>query len=230
MKRHRGAFTLIELLVVVAIIAILAAMLLPAMSQSRETARRTVCMNNERQAGLGMTMYVEDFNCFPPGSPALARWPSDGPGALWVSWSPDAWRGNGALFAGGIINDPTVFYCPSRYRAGVAATVNDPYGWYGVNASNYISSNYEYRATIGYPAPRIPNMVRDDSTTVYLTDAIALVDGVPGHRTGYVALTLGGSVHWYSDPNRQVGAIMGGWPGSYTPLWPSFEIVWTMME
>jgi len=62
----KNGFTLIELLVVVAIIAVLAAMLLPALSKSREMARRAVCMGNLKQIYMAMEMYAEDKGDFYP--------------------------------------------------------------------------------------------------------------------------------------------------------------------
>src|SRR5689334_18338275 len=64
--RRTFAFTLIETLVVIAIIAILAAILLPVFASAREMARRTVCMSNLRQIGLAEQMYKQDYGEFSP--------------------------------------------------------------------------------------------------------------------------------------------------------------------
>ncbi|HEY1489806.1 MAG TPA: prepilin-type N-terminal cleavage/methylation domain-containing protein, partial [Verrucomicrobiae bacterium] len=62
----KQGFTLIELLVVMAIIAVLAAMLLPALARAREKAHSTQCVGNLRQWGLAYRMYADDNNDFLP--------------------------------------------------------------------------------------------------------------------------------------------------------------------
>jgi prepilin-type N-terminal cleavage/methylation domain-containing protein len=82
-KTAPAGFTLIELLVVIAIIAILAGLLLPSLASAKEAGRRIACLNNMRQLGLSLRMYIdENDGCLPPrghptpSDPNHPRWPA----------------------------------------------------------------------------------------------------------------------------------------------------------
>ncbi len=105
-KYLRDGFTLIELLVVVAIIAILAAMLLPVLSRAREAARFTTCTANLKQIQLASVLYTGDYD---ERLPAATQWSAIG------GWSVCNWHDlditTGLMYP--YLRDPALYVCPS---------------------------------------------------------------------------------------------------------------------
>jgi len=100
---RRRAFTLIELLVVIAVIALLMAILMPALNRAREQGKRTACLNNLRQLTMGWILYADDHN-----DEVLAA--NTGLSYAWV-----VWRGRGVSEAqqiDGIKAGRLYNYCP----------------------------------------------------------------------------------------------------------------------
>jgi prepilin-type N-terminal cleavage/methylation domain-containing protein len=134
MRRRTPAFTLIELLVVIAIIAILAAILFPVFAQARAKARQAACLSNLKQLGLGLSLYVQDYDeSLPIATSWGPRWgPSDyKTNAQYVSPFPDSKQPG--LLQPYLKNDP-IWFCPSVGPDSVA-----PGGWtYRKNGTTYI--------------------------------------------------------------------------------------------
>ena len=107
-RRNVLGFTLIELLVVIAIIAILAAILFPVFAQARQKARQIQCLSNQRQIGLAIRMYGQDFDeAYPPTEAGGVGWTIPRSG-----WNPAA-----DFLIKPYVKSPGILACPADHAA-----------------------------------------------------------------------------------------------------------------
>ena len=154
---NRRAFTLIELLVVVAIIALLAALLLPSLTKAKERSRQAVCRSNLRQFGLSIYAYTGDNN-------GLYLGPNRRPRANQMAWDGGGFVDLRPRLKPYIVN-PRVLYCPSGLDLFNADRQQDPSwgapGWFeGWNSGNGVAfigydcwPNWTYDAGTGVTVP-----------------------------------------------------------------------------
>jgi len=130
--RSPGAFTLMELLVVIALIAVLASLLFPAMAKARERARSVQCIGNLRQWGIAYRMYADDNNDYLPRrgqgvqTLALITRPDDWFNALPLYFGQPAFKELVANNRRPAAHEQSVFVCPSANNPG--GTYFLPYG------------------------------------------------------------------------------------------------------
>jgi prepilin-type N-terminal cleavage/methylation domain-containing protein/prepilin-type processing-associated H-X9-DG protein len=168
MNRYRTGrgFTLIELLVVIAIIAILAAILFPVFAKAREKARQNSCLNNQRQIGIAIQMYVQDHEeTFMPNTGNSA----------WSALLKD-------------YNEPSIYDCPTKTGKGKNVAPE-----YGFNQYMFGMALGDIQNAVG--TPMIADRTMDTPAPNYaLKDFDADID--PRHSKGAVVAFSDGHVGW----------------------------------
>ncbi len=141
LPRMKQGFTLIELLVVIAIIAILAAILFPVFAQAREKARAIACISNEKQVGLALMIYVQDYDEVLPEASYVGNRP------YYPKWMDSLYP---------YVKNQDVFDCPDNISAALKYVPCGPtgkgdrctqragarFGTYGINSAYYYGRTY----------------------------------------------------------------------------------------
>ena len=200
-KRTQG-FTLIELLVVISVIALLIALLLPAITMATEMVRRSVCLGNLRQWSIAHVNYAVDNDGWYPDRGVM--WP--GTGNSWLNphtayyWTPEA-RKASFYYQMSIGINRKVWTCPGLEPLGY------PYPPYYTTPYYYLESGYDFYADGGrtnlnfypgiLPEPQAPQSIEDPGEWTLVADTLKCADLGNGiWRVGGVGHLNSGTGYW----------------------------------
>ena len=242
----RGAFTLIELLVVISIIALLVAILLPALASARDAARRSTCASNLRQLSIAATVYSEEEKgVLPPmywpslsgfnelNSNHWSRW-----GALQIGGSDVLWLNYGVAWDLGLITSHEVLYCPNQTDEQLDPAIYEP--WPTLSQVGGAPSSFGIRVAYTFN-PRLKDIAGGDRFRAYQTlqefpnDAIFGLDvlesesktahiNIPGWNVG----TSDGAVRFVPSAET-LDVIVTNTPG-FSGNSPSFDTALDLLQ
>jgi prepilin-type N-terminal cleavage/methylation domain-containing protein/prepilin-type processing-associated H-X9-DG protein len=159
----RKGFTLIELLVVIAIIALLAAILFPVFARARENARKSSCMNNLKQIGLGLAQYTQDYD-----EMITRGWYGSGNGG---SNATDTYKWMDCIYP--YVKSEQIFRCPSMtFPVTNSCGTNTGYRFRnGCNYGSYAGSTaYWGQANPGGPMLKTLSDIEDAAGTILVAE------------------------------------------------------------
>jgi len=208
-------------MVVIAVAVLLTSLLMPAMQQLHENARRVMCMSNQQQLFEAFLMYGNDYNERLPYS-AIMHQPNPAPQELMASMrdGPNGgWDGMGLLYSEHYCEIAECFYCPSHHG-------NHPYERYAdqwnSTSNTSIYTNYHYCGDIEWANPTKRRSMLEGHSLVLLTDGLRTAQDF-NHVSGMNVLRADGSVRWREDTKHLLDQLPAddGDPAStnYVNLW-----------
>lgn len=210
--RHKSGFTLIELLVVITIIAILAAMLLPALKNAREKARTSTCLNNLKQMGAAVYLYLQDWD-----ERFLPYLITTSP------WTPDPWT---QKIYPVYVKNAQIFVCPSHRWKSTADVCSYAY-------NNRLGGSYDPWSLTGATNPKpfpLSIITRPSQVALFMDSGW----GPPG-TSGIISnpnSTESFNILWdYPDSHRHSGGMNIGFVDGhvrwyYTADETGYQAVW----
>ena len=207
MKVQKTGFTLIEILVVIAIIAILAAILFPVFARARENARRTACLSNLKQLGLGVQQYIQDYDSrypyIPKGNLAETGRAPVGTGDFADAYqdTPAANRWDAGPVVQRLqpyIKSEQLAFCPSVEKVNPDLSANTNY-----EASAYIFADTSKEASSPYIGQAIHESVIVDPVNTMLFQDYKGTNARP-HLDGFNNLASDGHAKWMKNGNSAI--------------------------